>query len=115
MHFFVGVAVFLLDVGVEVVYDFLVVLLNALKDQQCWNYHEDFGVSLLQLLLKLGVFVGCRLNHLREVQQLRQLLVVHEVGEALAPGVLELAQTVHEFQIIFELRVHHLNILVIFA
>jgi hypothetical protein len=59
-----SVAVFHLNVGVEVVNDFLVVLLDALQDQQCWDDHKDFGVSLLQLLLKLWVLVCCRFNHL---------------------------------------------------
>jgi len=54
-------------------------------------------------------------DDLREVQQLVQFLRVQEVGQALAPTVFELDENLDKFDVVFQLRVHHLDVLLVLA
>ena len=78
----------------------LVIVLKAFQDEQLRYNEEDLGVALLELLRELPVFLACRLNHLAEVQQLIECFAVQEVGQALAPTVLELNQDLHQFDVV---------------
>lgn len=42
------------------------------------------------------------------------LLVVHKVGQTLRPGVFEFDQNVDELRVVLELRVNHLDVLLVF-
>ena len=49
----------------------------------------------------------------REVDQLATLFVVHEVGKALRPGILEFNQYLYQFHVVLELRVYYLDVLLV--
>lgn len=105
----------LLNIRKEVLADRFVILLDRLEDQQGRNSHENFSIALLELLREGGVLVRGRLHHLRKVEQLAQLSVVHEVGEALRPRVFELNEDVHELHVVLELGIHNLNVLLVLS
>jgi hypothetical protein len=48
------------------------------------------------------------------VEQLVTLLRVEEVGEALSPSVFVLNKDFNELLIVFELRIHHFYVLLVF-
>lgn len=57
-------------VRVEEVANFFVIVLQGLEDQQGRYYEEDLGVSLLEELRKLFMFLRSSLDYLRKVQKL---------------------------------------------
>lgn len=57
----------------------LVVFVEMLQDQETGDAQEDVSVAALQLVLELLVLVRCRLDYVREVDQVRQLLSIQEV------------------------------------
>ena len=66
-------------VRVEEVANFLVVVLQGLQDQQGRYYEEDLGVSLLEELRKLFMFLRSSLDYLRKVQELVTFLRIQEI------------------------------------
>lgn len=53
-------------------------------------------------------------NHTWEVYELVAFLVVHKVGKALGPGVLEFHQNFYQFNIILQLGIYYFYILLVF-
>lgn len=101
--------------GAEEAADALVVILNALEHHQGRDIYKDLCVALLQLLGEGLMLLAGGLHDLREVQQLSELLAVHEVGQALRPAVFELHQRFNQVTIVTQLRVYHFNVLLILA
>lgn len=48
------------------------------------------------------------------MNKLVTLFAIHEVGQALRPGVLEFNKNFHQFNIVLELRIHYLDVLLVF-
>ena len=67
------------------------------------------------MFFKLFILLSCRLYDLREVNELGTSYRRDEVLVPFLPGVLELNKTLNQIRVIFELWVHYLYILVIFA
>ena len=78
----------------------LVVAFQTLEDQQRRYDEEDLRLAHLQLLREGLVLLPRGLNHRGEVNELVALLVVHEVSQALSPGVFKLDQNVDELRVI---------------
>jgi hypothetical protein len=89
-----------IHIGVKEAADLLVVVLEALQDEQLRDDEEDLGVALLELLRELAVLLARGLNDLAEVQQLVESLAVEEIGEALAPAVFELDQDLDQLDVV---------------
>ena len=102
-------------VWVKEVADFFIIVFQAFQYQEGRNVEKDLGVSLLELLRKLGVFLGCRFDNLRKVQELVAFFVINKVGQALAPTILEFNQDFYKFDVILELRINNFNILLVFS
>ena len=66
-------------IGVEEVANFLVIVLQGLENQQGRYYEEDLGVSLLEELRKLFMFLRSSLDYLRKVQKLVTFLRIQEI------------------------------------
>ena len=90
----------IIHVWVEEATNLLVVILQALQNQQLRYNEEDLRVSLLQLLRKLPVLLARRLDHLAEVQQLIECFTVQEVGQPLTPAVLEFNQNFNQLHVV---------------
>ena len=90
----------IIHVRVKEATNLLVIVLKAFQDEQLRYNEEDLGVSLLELLRELPVFLTGRLDHLAEVQQLIECFTVQEIGQALTPAVLELDQDLHQFDVV---------------
>ena len=66
-------------VRVEEVANLFVIVLQGLEDQQGRYYEEDLGVSLLEELSKLFMFLRSSLDYLRKVQKLVTFLRIQEI------------------------------------
>lgn len=66
-------------IGVEEVANLFVIVLQGLEDQQGRYYEEDLGVSLLEELCKLFMFLRSSLDYLRKVQKLVTFLRIQEI------------------------------------
>ena len=66
-------------VRVEEVANLFVIVLQGLEDQQGRYYEEDLGVSLLEELRKLFMFLRSSLDYLRKVQKLVTFLRIQEI------------------------------------
>jgi hypothetical protein len=66
-------------IGVEEVANLFVIVLQGLEDQQGRYYEEDLGVSLLEELRKLFMFLRSSLDYLRKVQKLVTFLRIQEI------------------------------------
>ena len=102
-------------VGVKEIADLFIIVFQAFEYQEGRNVEKDLGVALLQLLSKLRVLLGRRLNHLREVEQLVAFFVIDEVGQTLAPTVFEFNENFYKFDVVLELRIDNFNILLVFS
>ncbi len=80
---------FIEHIWVEEATNVLVVSFQTLQDQQRRNNHKYFGFTVIKLFCECFVLLSCGLDHAGEVNQLVALLVVHEVGQPLGPGILK--------------------------
>ena len=91
----------------------LVISFEAFQNQKRWDDEEDLCLSVFQLLGKRFMFLSGGFDHRTEVDQLMAFLMVHEVGETLRPGVLEFYEDFYELDVVLELRVYHLDVLLV--
>lgn len=110
-----GLGVDLVEVGQEVAAEVLVVLVQRLEGEDAGDDQEDVRVAALDHVPELLVLLGDALDGAREVQQVALLLAVAEVVAALLPAALVLHQQLHQVRVVLELRVHHLDVLVVLA
>jgi hypothetical protein len=60
--------VLIIHFGIEVTANLLVIVLETLQDQQLRDDKEDLGVTLLELLCELAVFLSGGLNNLAKME-----------------------------------------------
>ena len=110
-----GARVDLVQGGKEVLAEVLVVFVEALEGEDAGDNEEDIGIAHFHHFAEAVVFFRDALNGAREVQQMALLLAGAEVAGAFLPALLVLHQSLHQVRVVLQLRVHHLDVFVVFT
>jgi len=97
----------------ELLAEVLVLVVQALEDQQAGNVDEEVVVPALDLLLELFVFLARGLDNVGEVDERGRNFDVEKVVLAHLPALLVFDEQLDQVLVVLELRVDHFDVFLV--